>query len=118
MAVALRRVSTPLEGSGVEVWVWEGLGASETAPAVRCAGFPDKTVQLIGTFGGNVLIEGSNDPDGAIYTTLTDPQGNSLSALAAATIETVMEHTYLIRPRSGVGVGDVDVWLVMATGGR
>ena len=114
----LRRVETPLDGSGLALWVWEGLTASETGTPVLCGVYPDKAVQLLGTFGGNVLIEGSLDPDGVVWATLSDPQGNALSAITAAKVEQVLEHAYLIRPSAGAGVVDVDVWLLLTTGGR
>lgn len=111
-----RRVETVHEGAGLMTWVWEGLTANDVGKAIVCGPWPDKAVQLVGTFGGNMLIEGSLDPAGAIYTTLTDPQGNPLSAIASATIEQVLEHVYLIRPSAGAGVGDVDVWLQLSKG--
>ena len=114
----LRKVTTPLDGSGLALWVWETLAANEVGDPVRCGPYNDKTVQLVGTFGGNVLIEGSLDPDGVVYSTLNDPQGNALSAIAAAKIESVLEHSYLIRPSAGAGVTNVTVWLLLATGGR
>lgn len=114
----VRRVVTPLDGSGFKLYVWEGLTASETGPPVVCGEYPDKSVQLLGTFGGNVLIEGSLDPDGAVWATLSDPQGNALSAITAAKCEQVLEHVYLIRPSAGAGVVSVSVWLLLATGGR
>jgi hypothetical protein len=114
----LRRVETPLDGSGLKLYVWETLAANEVGQAVICGAFPDKAVQLVGTFGGNMLIEGSLDPDGTVWATLNDPQGNPLSAISTAKIEQVLEHCYAIRPSAGAGVTDVDVWLLLATGGR
>ena len=114
----LRKVDTPLDGSGLKLYVWENLNANEVGPAVLCGQFPDKAVQLLGGFGGNVLIEGSLDPDGGAYATLNDPQGNPLSAISSAKIEQVLEHCYLIRPSAGPGVANVTVWLLLATGGR
>ena len=117
MAVIPWRVLiTPFDGGGVKLLVWEGLAAGDTGQPFACAAYPDKTVQLVGTFGGNVLIEGSmdNDPAAAVYATLNDPQGNALSGISAAKIENVLEHCYLLRPSAGAGVSDVDVWMLLS----
>ncbi len=108
------RVSTPFEGSGCEVWKWVGIAASDTCLPVLCGLWPDKSVQLEGTFGGNLTIEGSNDPAGAVYSTLNDPQGNPLTTMSTARIETVLEHCYLIRPTAAVGVTATNVWLFLS----
>ena len=111
-----QRISTPFEGSGADIWVWRGIAASDDCLPVVCATYPDKSVQLEGAFGGNLLIEGSINPDKttAVYRTLNDPQGNPLSAISAAKMETVLEHCYLIRPSAGAGVGATDVWLFLS----
>ena len=117
MAVIPWRVLvTPHDGGGVKLLVWEGLAAGDTGQPFVCLAYPDKTVQLVGTFGGNVLIEGSMDSDQAtaVYGTLNDPQGNALSGISAARIENVLEHCTLIRPSAGVGVSAVDVWLLLS----
>ena len=110
------RISTPYEGSGVDIWKWTGLTENDTASPVICGPYPDKSVQLEGAFGGNLLIEGSINPDqaAAAYRTLNDPQGNPLSGISAAKMETVLEHCYLIRPSAGAGVGATDVWLFLS----
>lgn len=107
-------VATPLDGSGLRVIKWVGIAAGDTIVAAICAGYPDKTVQFLGTFGGSMGLEGSIDPDGGVYATLNDPQGNALSAITAAKIENVLEHCYLIRPTVGSGVSSVDVWLLLS----
>ena len=108
------RVITPFDGGGLLLVKWEGLSATDNLgkPFV-CGAYPDKTVQLLGTFGGNLLIEGTMDPDFATFATLNDPQGNALSGISAAKIENVLEHVYAIRPNAGAGVTDVDVWLLL-----
>lgn len=116
--IPFRKLVTPHDGGTLALFVWEGLAANDTGQPVNCGAYPDKTVQLIGTFGGSVLIEGALDPDGAVYSTLNDSQGIALSGITAAKIENILEHPYLIRPSAGVGVSNVDVWLLLATGGR
>lgn len=109
-------VVTPFDGGGVKLVKWEGLAANDTGKPFAVAAYPDKTVQLVGTFGGNILIEGSMNPviADAVYATLNDPQGNALSAISAARIENILEHVYLVRPSAGAGVSAVDVWLLLS----
>lgn len=109
-------VVTPHDGGGVKLVRWLALAATDTGRPFNVAAYPDKTVQLVGTFGGNVLIEGSMNPveADAVYATLNDPQGNALSAISAAKIENVLEHVYLLRPSAGAGVSAVDVWLLLS----
>jgi len=110
-------VQTPFDGGGVKLVKWIGLTANDTGQPFACAAYSDKTVQLVGTFGGNMLVEGSldNDVSAAVYATLNDPQGNALSGISAAKIENVLEHCYLLRPSAGAGVSSVDVWLLLAS---
>ena len=114
--VSWQRVVTPHDGGGVKLVKWVGLTASDTGQPFNVAAYPDKTVQFLGTFGGNVLIEGSmdTDPSTAVYATLNDPQGNALSVISAAKVENVLEHVYLLRPSAGAGVSSVDVWLLLS----
>lgn len=109
-------VVTPFDGGGVKLVKWEGLAGGDTGKPFAVAAYPDKTVQLLGTFGGNMLIEGSMNSTvaDAVYATLNDPQGNALSGISAAKIENVLEHVYLIRPSAGAGVSAVDVWLLLS----
>lgn len=99
---------------GVVQISWEGFAASaDVGTAQSIAGFPDKSVQITGTFTGSptIVIEGSND--GTNFSTLVDPQGNALSFTAAA-LEQVLEVVRFIRPRltAGTGGADIDVTLV------
>lgn len=81
--------------------VWSTFTENDTGAAALMPHFPDKSVQVAGTFGGGTfLIEGSND--GTNYATLHDPQGNSLSFTAAG-IKMVAENSRYIRPRATAG---------------
>lgn len=85
----------------------------ETGDAVDFASFADRTVQVVGTFGGaTVVIEGSLD--GENYATLADPQGNALSFTAAG-LESVMEVTKYIRPgvSGGNGTTTLGIYLLV-----
>lgn len=103
----------PLANSGdVVVATWAHMTLEDVAPGgagaedVNDVGaafsgyddYSDRTVQFFGTFTtATVLLEGSLD-GGTTWATLTDPQGNALSKVAA-TMENVQELTPLVRPR-------------------
>jgi hypothetical protein len=87
------------------------LTGTETGDAETSPQYPEKSVQVKGTFaGGTVLIEGSND-GGTTYFTLTDPQGNPL-AFTAAGGERITENVTKVRPRASVAVTSVTIELV------
>lgn len=98
--------------SKIIIVTWTGLANGDSGEAVDFDDFPDRSVQVGGTFGtgGTVVIEGSNDL--ANYISLTDPQGNAISKTAAA-IETVMELTRIIRPRVTAGDGTTSINVTM-----
>ena len=114
--VAFSWVDTPLSGSGLKIGVWGPLAAGDTALPVACGAFPDKSVQFTGAFGGAMGLEGSvsPDPDTATFSTLNDPQGTPISGIAAAKIENILEHCYLVRPTIGGGVANTYVWLLLS----
>ncbi len=78
---------------------------------IAFVGFPDRSVQVTGTFGvgGAVAIEGTID--GTNYATLTDPQGNALS-FTATKVEAISELVRKIRPR--VTAGDASTSLTVS----
>lgn len=100
--------------SNLKVVTWEALGASEngTALPVNPAGLAVSAVQLTGTFGGTVYIEGSLD--GTTFFSLRDTRGTLMEYTAAALAELSSGVRY-IRPRTGTGVSDVDVKLTVGT---
>lgn len=106
------------------IYTWAGLDGDDVGSPVLVADFPDKTVQ-IGTSGGTTdggattVLQGSNDPlagatpASAEWFTLTDPQGNAISATTASILEQVTENPLWIRPhQTGGSSGDLDVVLV------
>lgn len=80
------------------------LANGESGDPVEFGDFPDRSVQIGGTFGagGTVVIKGSND--GVNYIVLTDPQGNPLSFTAEG-IEAISEVTEFLRPAVTAGDG-------------
>jgi hypothetical protein len=96
---------------GILVAKWEGLGNADSGTALDGARYPDKTITILGTFGGaTVVIEGSND-GGTTWHTLNDSrgEGNSFSVTDEDT-RVLLENPLLIRPSTSGGTGtDVDV---------
>lgn len=81
--------------SRITLATWD-MAAGDTAEAVRYAGSADRTVQIIGTFGGaTVAIYGSLN--GTDWAPLTDAQGNAIS-MTSAGIEAITELVRFIRP--------------------
>ena len=99
--------------------LWEALTETNTdGSAFTSADFADRSVQVIGTFGGTtVTIEGSND-GGTTWTTLSDAQGTALSFTSAG-METVGTLAHQIRPfiTGGTGV-NIDVYLLARSNKR
>jgi len=94
-----------------------GTWGDDTGRPIDVSAFPDKTVQMSGTFGAAVVIEGSNDVFGkSVWNTLVDPQGTAIS-MSSAGIEEVLENPYWIRPNAGA-VTAVVVRLVCSRSGR
>ena len=89
---------------------WETLTESNTTgTAESITDFTDRSVQVIGTFGGStVSLQGSND-GGTTWAILDDPQGTAIS-LTSAGIAQIGTITELIRPIVVGGTSvDVDV---------
>jgi len=104
------------EVRGVQVIAWKGLKNGDTGQPYECAPWSDKSVQVSGTFGtgGNCRIEGSLMVSNPAWATLNDAQGNALD-ITIAKIETILEHTYQIRPNitAGDASTNLDVYLIM-----
>lgn len=92
-------------------WV---LGAGDDGQPIRWAGAADRTVQVIGSFGGaTVTMQGTLEQVPTTWASLTDIQGNAI-AMTAAGIETITELTRYIRPIVAGGTGTaVTVMLLM-----
>lgn len=88
-------------------WVLADATTGQTADAGAWA---DKTVQVVGTFGGaTVTIEGSND--GTTWATLTEVGGDPLTFTAAG-LRTIKENPAFIRASStGGSASALEVYL-------
>jgi hypothetical protein len=118
-AVAL--TNTPLDGGkqAFRILTWEGITTTDTVgEAFPGAAYPDKSVQVQGTFAAvaTIVIQGCNEATPTNWHTLADPQGNPLSFTAAG-LEAVLENTRWIRPAlasGGDGTTDIDVTIMIA----
>jgi hypothetical protein len=114
--MAERAVVTINPGSsGVEhavLLTWSGLLNGDTGAPVTFHDYPDRTVQITGTFGasGSVSFEGSND--GTNWVVLTDPQGGAITKTSAS-IETVTEVPRYVRPNVTAGDGTTNLVVTM-----
>jgi len=90
------------------VIAWPALATTDTGFPAKYGAHADRTVQFGGTWGagGAAVLEGSND--GVTYHTLTNPQGDPISASAAA-LFAVAEATKFVRPRVTGGDGDTAI---------
>lgn len=105
---------TELPGDDAVRVVWASMANGDVGGPVERLRFPDRSVQVVGTFGagGNCRIQGSNEASPTNYATLTDPQGNALDFTAAA-IELVTEMTSSIRPNVTAGDGTTNLTVTM-----
>ncbi len=82
-------------------------------PYVFPGRFPDKSVQMYGTFGAGVIkLQGSNEVVAAPtnWLSLNDPLGAELTfATATKRVAGVLENTYQVRPNFTTLAADVDV---------
>lgn len=92
--------------------IWSGMTEADTGAPADVSAYPDRSVQVVGTFGGGTIrIEGSND--GTNYSVLHDPQGNALD-ITVAGMRLIAENPKLIRPRATAGSGAVIVVAIQA----
>lgn len=91
---------------------WTGLLNGDDGSPVNLSDFPDRTIQILGTFGtgGSVNFEGSNNNTN--WEILTDPQGNAITKTAAS-MEFVTETPLWVRPRVTAGDGTTSLTVIM-----
>jgi len=110
----------PLNGGKQEcrILTWGTLTTTNSVgEAFPAAAYPDKSVQVEGTFGAaaTVVIQGTNEEIPTNWHTLVDPQGNALS-FTAARLEAVLENTRWVRPAlasGGDGSTSIDVIMMI-----
>lgn len=101
--------------SGGVLLRWLGLTATDTGEKVEPgkASGAISAIQFVGTFGGTVTLQGSND--GVTWTTLKDIGGSDISTTGTNIFDISTAARY-VRPSAGSGVVDVDVYMTMRTG--
>lgn len=116
-------VSIPTGDQLVRKFQWAVLanGDDGTPLGPDWSHYPDRSVQVTGTFGsgGTIVWEGSND--GTNWVTLNTPAGVAIS-LTGAGLKQVLEGTLYARPRVTAGDGTtalvVTVFARRSTHGR
>ncbi len=106
----------PLGGVTVRIVEWNGIANGDTCAPFVCHGYPDKSVNIHGTFDtGTIAIHGSNHPTVPVYSLLTDAFDTALSGIAENVVGVIMQHTYFIKPvlTGGDTSTDLDVTLLM-----
>lgn len=84
------------DGSAKRV-VWTPVTEADTCTPVSMPELSDKSVQVLGTFGGSTTaVHGSND-GGTTYAALNDPTGTAI-AITSAKIKAVLENTEYVKP--------------------
>ena len=96
---------------GTHLHKWSALNTGDVGDGVELPGLSDKTVQVVGTFGGaTVSIQGSLD--GVNFSALNDPSGAAI-ALTAAGMVAIVQNVRFLRPSVAGGAGaNLDIWLL------
>lgn len=117
MAIRIPTVEYLVDGNpNISRVIWTGLLNGDSGSPVELPEFPDRTVQVYGTFGvgGSINLEGSNDKttESPTYALLTDPQGTAVTKTAAA-MEVFEECPLIIRPNVTAGDGTTSLTVKM-----
>lgn len=105
MATAAVTIVNAGDGAALRHASWAALAAGDDGTAIELPNWPDRSVQIRGTFGGTTItIQGSNEATPTTWATLTQPGGAPLSFTAAGLAQ-VVEITRWIRPLSTGGAG-------------
>lgn len=97
---------------------WSGLGMEDSGQPAECPSYMDKTMQVFGTFGATVTMQGSNDPrvksnpGSAVWFTLVDPHERNVSFTAAGA-EVLLENPRFIRPLVTGGDSFTDITVII-----
>lgn len=97
---------------GTETVTWTPVTGSDTATPYEYGKFADKTIQVFGTFGDTLTIQGSND--GTNWATISDSLGVELTFTAVG-IKLIAENPRFIRPSPGGSISSVTI-IIQATG--
>lgn len=106
--------SNPIVPNGIATITWSGLTGTDTGQPMAFSSLADKTVQVFGTIGAAITIQGSNDPrvltdpGNAVWATLNDYAGNALSFTVAG-LKLIAEAPQFIRPNCAAGTTNATV---------
>ncbi len=93
----------------IVAYEWVGLSDGDVADHIELPFRPDKSMQVSGNFGtgGDIRVEGSLDPDAAVWGQLKDPQGNAITFLTGndKDMETILQNAFWFRPTVAAGTG-------------
>lgn len=104
-----------LDGNKMYTATW-ALGNADTGLAADLHRWADRTVHVVGTFGGaTVTIQGSNDNTN--WLTLNDSSGAAL-AFTATGMKVILENPIYVRAISAGGGGTAVTVIVAGAGGQ
>lgn len=99
-----------------QVTVTWALGNADTGVATNISRWADRTVHVLGTFGGaTVTIQGSNDNTN--WVTLNDTGGSALTFTAAG-MKIIAENPVYMRATTSGGAGTAVSVIVRGAGGQ
>lgn len=107
--MAKRPVTIDEAGNGVMLARWPDLDAGDDGAPVALAGWPTKTMQIVG--GTTVDVQGSND-GGVTWFALTTVFGTVLTTIAPGSYP-IRDNPLLIRPNNVAG-NNMSITLVAA----
>ena len=113
MANITAKLLIPVESGSGHV-LWETMLQNDVGLQVRLGKWADKTIQVIGTFNGALVVpEGS--PDGTTWGALNDPQGTTISITDNVPV-LIAENPIFIRIAdvNGGVTTDLDIYLSFA----
>lgn len=93
--------TTTLLGNDVYLVEWPALDSGEWGEWLQLPGYPYKTVQISGPLVTTVVMQGSNEDDGANPVTLKDIDGST--SINAAGIYTLKDNPLAVRPNVTTG---------------
>ncbi len=121
MAVVNYTSLTTSSQGGMFVANWSGLSGTDTGQPLAYSNLADKTVQVFGTIGAPITIEGSNDPrvltdyengtETAEWEVLTDNFGGALS-FSIPGLALIAQAPLYVRPNCADGDTDATVIIV------
>lgn len=97
--MAVRDVTLVEGGNGVQLAKWLDLDAGDSGKPIALAGWPDKTVQVIG--GTTVDFQGSMD-GGTTWVAVSEPDGTALTGVGPG-MYVIRDNPTLLRPNNVAG---------------